>query len=305
MAKPYASQPLYHSIVLPVSFEHPTAVLVQDMSTNPHTLGLWNIAHRTFHQTLEGHIGGLMASAISHGRQIIATGTDTGILRFVEHGYDASGKLGHHLNRVHTFAFSPNGELISDWGGGIVCLWNLRVGNGDSNYFPYFLNSFYSSPCPVNPTLITLDGATLWDFPTGTSQNQLEALKIPFTGPEFSGDGRLVAAFAEVTILVWDTGSGKFIRALELDIDESDIECYASIKAASRPDGKVITWALDTLQFQVWDPISGKKIEPFNGSIELTTFEVSHNGHLLAVTDHTKVGIRELSSGKHLKNHIF
>lgn len=81
MAKPYASQPLYHSIVLPVSFEHPTAVLIQDMSTNPHTLGLWNIAHRTFHQTLEGQLDGLMASAISHGGQIIATGSDTGILR--------------------------------------------------------------------------------------------------------------------------------------------------------------------------------------------------------------------------------
>lgn len=67
MAKSYASEPLYHSIVLPVSLEHPTAVLVQDMSTNPHTLGLWNIAHRTFYQKLECQIDGLMASAISHG----------------------------------------------------------------------------------------------------------------------------------------------------------------------------------------------------------------------------------------------
>ncbi|GAT27045.1 Pfs, NACHT and WD domain protein [Aspergillus luchuensis] len=67
MAKPYASQPLYHSIVLPVTLEHPTAVLVQDMPTNPHTLGLWNIAHRTFHQALKGHIGGLMASVVEHG----------------------------------------------------------------------------------------------------------------------------------------------------------------------------------------------------------------------------------------------
>lgn len=60
----------------------------------------------------------------------------------------ASGKLEHRLNRVHTFAFSPNGELISDWGDGIVCLWDLRVGNGDSNCFPYFFNSFYSSLAP-------------------------------------------------------------------------------------------------------------------------------------------------------------
>lgn len=60
----------------------------------------------------------------------------------------ASVKLGHHLNRVHTFAFSPNGELISDLDNGIVCLWDLRVGNGDSNCFPYLLNSFYSSLAP-------------------------------------------------------------------------------------------------------------------------------------------------------------
>ncbi|GLA88260.1 hypothetical protein AtubIFM56815_002704 [Aspergillus tubingensis] len=194
MAKPYASQPLYHSIVLPVSFEHPTAVLIQDMSTNPHTLGLWNIAHL---------------------------------------------KLEHHLNRVQTFAFSPNGELISDWGGGIVRLWDLRVGN------------IHPLPRKSNLVLlVTIDGATLWEFPTGTPQNQFEALKNPITGPEFSGDGRLVAAFAKETIIVWDTGNGKLIRTLELDVDDSDIECYASIKAAFRPDGKIITWALDTLQFQ-------------------------------------------------------
>ena len=162
----------------------------------------------------------------------------------------ASVKLEHHLNRVQTFAFSPNGELISDWGGGIVRLWDLRVGN------------IHPLPRKSNLVLlVTLDGATLWDFPTGTPQNQFEALKNPITGPEFSGDGRLVAAFAEETIIVWETGSGKIIRALELDIDDSDIECYASIKAAFRPDGKIITWALDTLQFQVWDPISGKQIE--------------------------------------------
>ncbi|GLB15372.1 hypothetical protein AtubIFM61612_005189 [Aspergillus tubingensis] len=244
MAKPYASQPLYHSIVLPVSFEHPTAVLIQDMSTNPHTLGLWNIAHL---------------------------------------------KLEHHLNRVQTFAFSPNGELISDWGGGIVRLWDLRVGN------------IHPLPRKSNLVLlVTIDGATLWEFPTGTPQNQFEALKNPITGPEFSGDGRLVAAFAKETIIVWDTGNGKLIRTLELDVDDSDIECYASIKAAFRPDGKIITWALDTLQFQVWDPISGKQIETFNGSIDLRSFEVSHDGHLVAVTDHTKVGIRELSTRKHI-----
>lgn len=198
-------------------------------------------------------------------------------------------KLEHHLNRVQTFAFSPNGELISDWGGGIVRLWDLRVGN------------IHPLPRKSNLVLlVTIDGATLWEFPTGTPQNQFEALKNPITGPEFSGDGRLVAAFAKETIIVWDTGNGKLIRTLELDVDDSDIECYASIKAAFRPDGKIITWALDTLQFQVWDPISGKQIETFNGSIDLRSFEVSHDGHLVAVTDHTKVGIRELSTRKHI-----
>ncbi|RAK91456.1 hypothetical protein BO79DRAFT_215147 [Aspergillus costaricaensis CBS 115574] len=184
MAKPYVSQPLYHSIVLPVSLEHPTAVLVQDMSTNPHTLGLWNIAHRILR---------LWNTAMSMAVQSQIKISSYGWNGTTKLWNSASVKLEHHLNRVHTFAFSPNGELISDWGGGI-----------------------------------------------------LEALKKPITGPLFSGDGRLVAAFAGETIMVWDTGSGKFIRALELDVDDSDVECYVSIKAAFRPDGKVITWALDS-----------------------------------------------------------
>ena len=44
----------------------------------------------------------------------------------------------------------------------------------------------------------------------------------------------------------------------------------------------------------------GEANRDHNGSIELKSFEVSHNGHLLAVTDRTKVGIREVSTGKHI-----
>ncbi|KAI2863432.1 hypothetical protein CBS63078_2983 [Aspergillus niger] len=359
-----------------------TAVLVQDISTKPHTLGLWSIAQRTFHQTLEGQIDGLLASAISHDGQMIATGSDTGILRLwntamsmkvqsqikmsggsikslafsphddllascsypggvkvwnvkdgsLVHSFEdlhpisvafsyngefvascgwfgtaklwnsASGKLEHNLNRVHTFAFSPNGELVSDWGDGIVRLWDLRIGDQNSTALSHtssFL-SIHLLPCGSNLVLlITLDGATLWDFSTGTPQHQLEALKDPIFSPKFSGDGRLIAAFVGDTIKVWDTGSGKLVRVLEMDVDDSDIECYASIKAAFRPDGKIITWALDTLQFQVWDPVSGKQTEAFNGSIELRSFVVSHDGRLLAVNDTRKnVSIREISTGK-------
>ncbi|OJI86729.1 hypothetical protein ASPTUDRAFT_923903 [Aspergillus tubingensis CBS 134.48] len=303
MAKPYASQPLYHSIVLPVSFEHPTAVLVQDMSTNPHTLGLWNIAHQHGYEygsaipnqtscsyldevkVWNGRYGSLdslenfypLSVEFSCNGEFVASCGWGGTTEFLEQRFS------------ETFAFSPNGELISDWGGGIVRLWDLRVGN------------IHPLPRKSNLVLlVTIDGATLWDFPTGTPQNQLEALKNPITGPELFGDGRLVAAFAGETIMVWDTGSGKLIRTLELDVDDSDIECYASIKAAFWPDGKIITWALDTLQFQALDPISGKQIKNINGSFILISCEVSHDGYLLAITDHAKVGIRELSTGKHI-----
>ncbi|PWY76836.1 YVTN repeat-like/Quino protein amine dehydrogenase [Aspergillus eucalypticola CBS 122712] len=258
------------------------------MSTNPHTLGLWNIAH-----PFSPH-DDLLASCSYLGEVKVWNGRPGSLVHSLENFYplsvefscngelvascgwdgttklwnSASGKSGHHLNRVYTFSFSPNGELISDWGDGIVRLWDSGVGYGDSTSVSHTSSILSIHPLPRTP------------------QNQLEALKNPSTGPEFSGDGRLVAAFAEETIMIWDTGSGKFIRALELDIGNSDIEYYASIKAAFRPDGK--------------DPFSGKQIETFNGSVELKSFDVSHGGHLLAVTDRTKVGIRKLSTRKRI-----
>ncbi|GKZ22145.1 hypothetical protein AbraIFM66951_006996 [Aspergillus brasiliensis] len=360
-----------------------TAVLVQDISTHPHTLGLWNIAQRAFQQTLDGQADGLVASAISHAGRVIATGSDTGILRLwntalnmtlqfqikvcdssvkslafsprddllasgsypggakvwnvkdgtLLHSLDdrtqavtfsyngellasygwfgtgilwnsTSGKSEQQLKNVSALAFSPNGDLVSGSDDGIVRLWDLRVDKRNST--PLFHSSstlaIYTLPAPnLNLVLsVTVDGAKLWDFPTGVPQYQLEALEDPIADPRFSDDGRLIAAVVSHALMVWDIGSGKLVREVQIsDIEDWGIDDYVRVEIAFRPDGKIISWALDSLEFQVWDPLSGKQTETFNGSMELRSFIVSHDGRLLAVTDGTTVSIREPSTGKH------
>ncbi|KAI2822883.1 hypothetical protein CBS115989_1913 [Aspergillus niger] len=166
-----------------------------------------------------------------------------------------SGKLEYELNRVRTFAFSPNGEFVSGTSDGIVRLWDLRVGNRDSTPFSNSNSalSVHALPgCELNSVLsITYDGSKLWDIPSGTPQHQLEALEDPIFDPRFSDDGRLIAGVVNRTVKVWDTSSGKLIRELQItDIEDWGIDDYINVEIAFRPDGKIISWSLDSLEFQ-------------------------------------------------------
>ncbi|KAJ5505831.1 NACHT nucleoside triphosphatase [Penicillium expansum] len=158
-----------------------TALLLQDKSTQPSTLGLWDIAQSRFMQNLEGHIDGLKSLVISHNGQIVATGSDNGILRLwtLNVNRTVPTQIQAHSQPVESLAFSPDDDLIV-------------TGSSDCENY-------------------------VWTVKDSTRLHRLVDKENGYradTSVEFSCDGRLVASgFGDGIINMWNSTSGESERS--------------------------------------------------------------------------------------------
>ncbi|EHA26671.1 hypothetical protein ASPNIDRAFT_205842 [Aspergillus niger ATCC 1015] len=90
---------------------------------------VWNVKDGSLIHSLDDLS---LSVAFSYNGELVASCSWFGTAKLWN---STSGKLEYELNRVRTFAFSPNGEFVSGTSDGIVRLWDLRVGNRDSTPF--------------------------------------------------------------------------------------------------------------------------------------------------------------------------
>jgi WD40 repeat protein len=98
--------------------------------------------------------------------------------------------------------------------------------------------------------------------------------------PAISPDGKVLAvASGSQTIGLWDTASGKKIRALEAPGQGSLWPLVFS------PDGKTLAAAAGDRTIRFWDPITGKPLRRFADQAPGNGLAFSPDGKMLAVTD--------------------
>ncbi|CAE6375190.1 unnamed protein product [Rhizoctonia solani] len=161
--------------------------------------------------TLTGHNGWVFSIAFSPSRQLIASGSDDGVVMI----WDATtrerlfGPL-MHSGSVFSIAFSPDGtQLASGCFDGIICLWSsltgIAVGNPFGGHTGCILSVFFS---PSGHQLVSGSAdksLRVWDVASGQSIAVFEGHTDQVLSVAFSPDGAQIASgSADSIIRLWN-----------------------------------------------------------------------------------------------------
>ncbi|KAF9903748.1 hypothetical protein EC991_003396 [Linnemannia zychae] len=176
-------------------------------------LGVWNYHTGQLCRTLEGHLGGVTAVAVSpDGLQIASAGHDktarlwrlnTGELERILVGHDYVGK---------TLVYSPDGKEIASGGyKGDVRLWNAHTGELGRVLSKESLECVYSVAFSPNGRWIVSGHrkglVQLWNAKTGEPGRLLVGHVIDVMSVAFSHNSKWIAS-TDITVRLWDTETG-------------------------------------------------------------------------------------------------
>ncbi|MDE0019810.1 MAG: PQQ-binding-like beta-propeller repeat protein [Candidatus Poribacteria bacterium] len=184
----------------------------------------------------------------------------------------ASGELkavSRELNKISTFAFSPNGQTVA------AKKWNSPI--------------------------------QLWDVETGELKRELEAVSEEMESLVFSHDGRLIAGAGDEGVYIWDAATGELKTRFATPVDSLDrgILYPHDYRIAFLPDNRSIASLSHTKYDQqniaavhVWDAETGQNQLEFGGN--LTGARFAPDGSALAARSGGKFGLWDLRTGEEL-----
>jgi eukaryotic-like serine/threonine-protein kinase len=253
------------------------------------TARLWDAATGRELRQFRGHQGGVWAVAYSPDGKTILTGSSdrTAQLWNVDTGEPIHHALKHNIDVIAaafmTVAFNPNGKTVATATAEEVRVWDAATGQpigpphreGPSSAVAF---------SPDGSLLLTgSQTGTPWllDSATGKSLRTLTpAHQGPIDAVALSPDGRtcLTASYADKTVKLWETASGKAIgQPLQ-----HRVTAAAFFAAAFSPDSKTVaTGGADEIA-RLWNATTGVPIgQPMRHHGTVWTVAFSHDGKML------------------------
>jgi WD40 repeat protein len=224
------------------------------------TVKLWDTATGKELRTLIGHTSLVSTLAFSPDGNILASGGVDYVVRTWDVLSGKPLKVLQHANRVTTVAFTPDGKtILSGSEDQTIRAWDTVTGNllrtyGTEKFFdidangspvarPLAIKSLAIAPDGKSVAISTHDGQImLLDVQTFATLSSFPTQKTAVNTLAFTPDGKFLTAVSDLSINVFDAGTGAVISAPDLGY-ASILEKYNAAREVDR-DGKPVNPAL-------------------------------------------------------------
>jgi WD40 repeat protein len=277
---------------------------IQDASTGK---VIWNIkAHSTSGERVTSPDASIVAERGRYGDASVKL-------------YDAKSnalirRLEGHPRIVYSIAFSPDDKTIASGSGDrTVKFWDAQTGR--------LLKTLSGHTEKVTSVAFSKDGATLasasgddtikiWDVSSGQLIRTVTGFTPGVSGIEsvgFSPDGQMLVASSGVQVKIFETVSGKLLRAFETNeahtsggpVGMQMTTCCGSEarSAVFSPEGNLVVSGHEDGTIKLWDVKSGKLLRIMKGrSSDVRSVVFSPDGKLIASGNNDESGRVELWS---------
>ena len=235
------------------------------------------------------------------GRRLAAGGVDTGVVIW-EVGKEAFRMLSSDRpRRVHSLAFSPDGDtLAAAYNEGVkVVLWNVATGEQRATFDGHrdqFLHVAFSSDGKTLASGGAGSDIRIWDVETARTKAALLVQHGLITALRFSPDGQTLAAgYSDGNVTSCDLTSGK-----TRDLVTSKLANDWILALSFSPDGSMLATGSMSRGARLWNAATGQAIATFPSEDEnVQRVAFSGDGQtLFAVTYSGFVVRRDIATGR-------
>ncbi|MCK6582305.1 MAG: BMP family ABC transporter substrate-binding protein [Anaerolineales bacterium] len=247
--------------------------------TNGNLPRVWDLKTGRELMIFPGHSDYVSFAYFSPDGSHILTSSDDGTARIWNASTGKELLALQHDDWVWNAAFSPDGQRVVTSSGAQVFIWDAATGEK-----LFTLNGHVST---VHVAAFSPDGAMLatgsydrkiivWNANTGEPLFTLAGHAGSVFSLEFSPDGKqLVSSSDDGTLRIWDATleHGEALNIPYMDGIGEDISLL--------PNGQVIA-AIEGNKLKLWSIDSGNELRDFSGAEDVTAFDISPDGSLIA-----------------------